>query len=82
MPSSFGTNQPGLGDNALFVGEQVAAASGGRIAIEVFEPGEVVPALAVAEAVSAGKVQAGYTWMGYDEGRIPASVLIGARSIP
>jgi TRAP-type mannitol/chloroaromatic compound transport system substrate-binding protein len=78
LPVAFGTNLPGLGDNALFIAEQISAASGGRIEFEVFEPGEVVPALAITEAVSAGKVQAGYTWLGYDEGRIPAAVLIGS----
>jgi len=78
LPVAFGTNLPGIGDNALFVAEQISAVSGGRIEFEVFEPGEVVPALAITEAVSAGKVQAGYTWLGYDEGRIPASVLIGS----
>lgn len=78
LPVAFGTNLPGLGDNALFFSERMAAASGGRIEIEVFEPGELVPALAIGEAVSAGKVEAGYTWVGYDEGRIPASVLIGS----
>jgi len=78
LPVAFGTNLPGLGDNALFLSERLAAASGGRIAIEVFEPGELVPALAIVEAVSAGKVEAGYTWVGYDEGRVPASVLIGS----
>jgi len=78
VPVAFGTNLPGLGDNALFIAEQIAAASGGRIEFEIFEPGEVVPAFAITEAVSAGKVQAGYTWVGYDEGRIPSSVLIGS----
>ncbi len=78
LPVAFGTNLPGLGDNALFLSERAAAASGGRIEIEVFEPGELVPALGITEAVSAAKVQAGYTWVGYDEGRIPSSVLIGA----
>ena len=78
LPVAFGTNLPGLGDNALFIAEQISAVSGGRIEFEVFEPGEVVPAFAITEAVSAGKVQAGYTWVGYDEGRIPSSVLIGS----
>ena len=78
IPSAFGTNLPGIGDNALFVGERIAATSGGRIEFEVFEPGEVVPAFAITEAVSAGKLHAGYTWLGYDEGRIPASVLLGS----
>ena len=78
LPTSFQTNQPGLGDNAPHVSQILRAASGGRLHLEVFEPGEVVPALGVAEAVSAGKVEAGYTWLGYEEGRIPASVLFGS----
>jgi TRAP-type mannitol/chloroaromatic compound transport system substrate-binding protein len=78
LPVSFATNLPALGDNAPFVAERLRTASGGRIHLEVFEPGEVVPALGVAEAVSAGKVEAGYTWVGYEEGRIPASVLFGS----
>jgi len=78
IPSAFGTNLPGIGDNTLFIAERIAATSGGQIEFEVFEPGEVVPAFAIAEAVSAGKLQAGYTWLGYDEGRIPSSVLLGS----
>jgi TRAP-type mannitol/chloroaromatic compound transport system substrate-binding protein len=78
LPVAFGTNLPGLGDNAPFVAERIAAASDGRIEVEVFEPGELVPVFAITEAVSAAKVQAGYTWVGYDEGRIPASVLLGS----
>ena len=41
VPSVFGTNLPVLGENILFVGEQVEAASAGRIQLEIFEPGEV-----------------------------------------
>lgn len=78
LPVSIGTIHPGLGDNALFISQTLLASSGGRLHLEVFEPGEVVPALGVGEAVSAGKVEAGYTWVGYDEGRIPASVLFGS----
>jgi TRAP-type mannitol/chloroaromatic compound transport system substrate-binding protein len=78
MPSAFGTNLPVLGDNVLDVSAQIAAASGGRLQLEVFEPGEVVPAFAIVDAVREGKIQAGYTWLGYDQGRLPASVLFGA----
>lgn len=78
LPVAFGTNLPGLGDNALFIAERIAQTSGGQIEFEVFEPGEVVPAFAITEAVSAGKLPAGYTWVGYDEGRIPSSVLFGS----
>jgi len=78
LPSAFGTNLPALGDNVVEVSERVRAASGGRFDIEVFEPGEVVPAFDIVNAVRDGKVQAGYTWLGYDQGKLPASVLFGA----
>jgi TRAP-type mannitol/chloroaromatic compound transport system substrate-binding protein len=78
LPSAFGTNLPALGDNVLDVSRRIAAASGGRMQLEVFEPGEVVPAFAIVDAVREGKVQAGYTWLGYDQGKLPASVLFGA----
>ena len=80
MPVAFGTNLPALGDNALYVAEQVRAASGATLLLEVFEPGGLVPPFSMGEAVAEKKVQAGYTWVGYDQGRLPASVLFG--SIP
>ena len=45
---------------------------------QIFEPGEIVSAFAITDAVADGKIDAGYTWLGYDQGRIPASVLLAA----
>lgn len=78
VPAAFGTNLPALGDNVPWVAEHLAEASGGRIRFEVYEPGEVVPPFSITEAVKDGKVPAGYTWVGYDQGVLPASVLIGS----
>ncbi len=78
LPVAFGTHLPALGDNALFISERARAVSGGSLVLEVFEPGEVVPPFSITEAVKEGKVESGYTWLGYDQGRIPASVLFGA----
>ena len=78
LPVAFGTNLPGLGDNALYVAEQVRAASGGSLQLEVFEPGELVPPFNITEAVRDGKVDAGYTWLGYDQGKKSWSSLFGA----
>ncbi len=78
LPVAFGTQLPALGDNALFIAERVAATSGGSIVLDVYEPGAVVPAFSIVEAVKEGKVEAGYTWLGYDQGVIPTSVLFGA----
>jgi TRAP-type mannitol/chloroaromatic compound transport system substrate-binding protein len=78
LPIAFGTQLPALGDNALFIAERVAATSAGSLVLDVYEPGAVVPPFSIVEAVKEGKVEAGYTWLGYDQGIIPASVLFGA----
>ena len=78
LPLSFQTTMPVLGDNPVYVTESLRAASGGAVDIRIFEPGEVVPAFGITEAVRDGKIEAGYTWLGYDQGRIPASALLGA----
>ena len=46
--------------------------------MQLFDPGEVVPAFEITESVKERKVQAGFQWIGYDQGRIPASTLIAA----
>ncbi len=78
LPVAFATNLPALGDNVLYVGETLEEISAGRIRIEIFEPGELVPAFSIVDAVRDKKVPAGYTWLGYDQGKLPASVLFGA----
>ena len=77
-PVAFGTNLPALGDNILYVTDAIQASSGGRIQLEVYEPGMLVPAFSITESVRDGKLEAGYTWLGYDQGRIPATPLISA----
>lgn len=78
LPVAFGTQLPALGDNALYVAERVKATSGGSFVLDVYEPGAVVPTFSIVEAVKEGKVEVGYTWLGYDQGTIPSSVLFGA----
>ncbi len=78
MPSAFGTNLPVIGESILYFADSLSKASGGAIRLEPFEPGELVPALSVTDAVKEGKVEAGMTWLGYDQGRIPASPLLAS----
>ncbi len=78
VTSAFGTHLPSLGENPVDIASRLRAASGGRIDWTIDDPGEVVPAFAIVEAVRAGKIEAGYTWLGYDQGRLAASVLFGA----
>lgn len=78
LPVAFGTNLPALGDNALYLARQVEGASGATMHLEVFEPGELVPPFRITEAVRDAKVEAGYTWLGYDQGKLPWSTLFGS----
>ena len=78
MPSAFGTNLPALGDNPAEVVQQLRLVTNDRLRIELFEPGELVPPFSIVDAVRDGKVQAGYTWLGYDQGKLGVSVLFGA----
>ncbi|MEM9743899.1 MAG: TRAP transporter substrate-binding protein [Pseudomonadota bacterium] len=78
VPGAFQTTMPVLGDNILYVTEALESASGGAFDFTVFEPGELVPAFSITDAVREGKVEAGYTWLGYDQGKVPASALLGA----
>ena len=78
VPVAFNTNLPALGDNSVWVRDALAASTDGAITWQIFEPGEIVSAFAITDAVANGKIDAGYTWLGYDQGRIPASVLLAA----
>jgi TRAP-type mannitol/chloroaromatic compound transport system substrate-binding protein len=78
MPVSFQSTMPVLGDNPIYVTEQIRRMSRGEIDINIYEPGEIVPAFSITDAVRDGKVHVGYTWLGYDQGKIPASPLLGA----
>lgn len=78
VPVAFGTNLPALGDNILYVSDTLGDISGGRIDLKVYEPGKLVPAFNITEGVRDRKIEAGYTWLGYDQGRIPATPLVSA----
>ncbi len=78
VPVAFATNLPALGDNVVYVSDSLRKASNGLINLQVFEPGKLVPTFSITEAVRAGKVEAGYTWLGYDQGKIPATPLVSA----
>jgi TRAP-type mannitol/chloroaromatic compound transport system substrate-binding protein len=78
VPMAFASNLTALGDAMPWVADQLKVISDGKIDLKVFEPGKMIPALGVFDAVSEGKSEAGYTWMGYEIGKVPASALFGA----
>ncbi|EMP54645.1 TRAP-type mannitol/chloroaromatic compound transport system, periplasmic component [Marinobacter santoriniensis NKSG1] len=78
MPVAFSTNLPGLGSPAAWVADNLTTASDGSIQVRVYEPGKLVPPFDILDSVSDGKVAAGYTWIGYDQGKVPAVPLFAA----
>lgn len=78
VPISFPSSLTALGDTLPWVAEQISRTSGGAIEFEVFEPNTMIPSLAIFESVATGQIEAGYSWMGYERGQVPASALFGA----
>ncbi|MBT6460520.1 MAG: TRAP transporter substrate-binding protein [Planctomycetaceae bacterium] len=72
------TNLPGLGDAILGVADRVRAMTSGRIELNVQEPGALVPALEVLDAVSSGTVESGFGPAGFWAGKMPAAPLFSA----
>lgn len=78
VPVAFGTNLPALGENILHVSAELSKVTAGRIVLEVFEPDMLIPPFSITEGVGDSKIEAGYTWLGYDQGSVPAAPLVSA----
>ena len=72
MASAFGSQWPIQGDLGMRFVDKVDAVSGGTLKIQFFEPGALVPALEIFDAVSSGSIDAGWTTAGYWAGKVPA----------
>jgi TRAP-type mannitol/chloroaromatic compound transport system substrate-binding protein len=78
MPIAFPSSLPALASPSHYVADNLKAASDGDIQVRIYEPGKLVGALEILQAVSDGKVSAGYTWAGYDIGKVPSIPLFAA----
>jgi TRAP-type mannitol/chloroaromatic compound transport system substrate-binding protein len=80
MVTSWPPNFPGHGVSANRLARRIEAMSGGRIEIQIFAAGELVPAFEVLDAVSRGTIQLGHSAPIYWRGKLPAAQVFG--SIP
>ena len=78
VPTGFGTSLPALGDQIVDVAETINVMTDGHIQLKIFEPKALIPAFEITEAVGANKLSVGYTWLGYDQGKIASAPLISA----
>ena len=78
MAGAFAATTPILGDSGPLWSKKLEAVSGGRIRIKYFDPGKLVPALEIFDAVSKGALGAGWTTAGYWIGKLPSAALFSA----
>lgn len=74
MVTTWPKNFPGLGTGPENFAKLINELSEGRLTVEVFGAGEIVPALQTFDAVSAGTVEMGHGASYYWKGKIPATV--------
>ncbi|MBS3804375.1 MAG: TRAP transporter substrate-binding protein [Oleiphilaceae bacterium] len=72
VPLAFPSHLVGLTTPVKYLSETLKDISGGDVQLRYYEPGELIPAFEIMDAVGTGKYPAGYTWVGYDQGTIPA----------
>nr|VFK40089.1 MAG: TRAP-type mannitol/chloroaromatic compound transport system, substrate-binding protein [Candidatus Kentron sp. SD]VFK45214.1 MAG: TRAP-type mannitol/chloroaromatic compound transport system, substrate-binding protein [Candidatus Kentron sp. SD] len=78
VPVAFSTKLPGLGSSIVKLKDDLEKASDGAIRIKLYEPNKLVAPFEILNAVSSGKVNAGYGAAMYWAGEIPASLLFSA----
>jgi len=74
MVTTWPKNFPGLGAAPENFAKLIGELSNGRLKVEVFGAGEIVPAFQTFDAVSSGTVEMGHGASYYWKGKIPASV--------
>jgi TRAP-type mannitol/chloroaromatic compound transport system substrate-binding protein len=74
MVTSWPRNLAGPGVSAGRLAERITKMSGGRLEVEVFAAGEIVPALSTFNAVSTGVAEMAHTASLYWIGKLPASI--------
>lgn len=75
VPVGFATDTPGLGTTIKWIEERLGVASNGILQIRLYEPGKLVAPFEILDAVSSGKVNAGYAAAAYWAGKLPAAPL-------
>jgi TRAP-type mannitol/chloroaromatic compound transport system substrate-binding protein len=73
MATSWPRDLPGPGMNARRLADRIGQMSAGRLTVQLFAAGELVPALQVFDAVYSGTAEMGHTASFYWAGKVPAA---------
>ncbi|MCH8502780.1 MAG: TRAP transporter substrate-binding protein [Ectothiorhodospiraceae bacterium] len=76
VPIAFPSHLVGLSTPIKHLTETLSAISNGNMQLRYYEPGELIPPFEILDAVSEGRYNAGFTWIGYDQGSIPVLPLL------
>ena len=69
--TSWNRNLPGPGISAQRLADRINAMAGGRLVVELFAAGQIVPAFGVFEAIANGTAEMGHTASFFWEGKLP-----------
>ena len=75
MVTAWPPGLPGFGTTAVALADAVREISGGRLTLQVYAAGELVPPFEVFDAVSRGSVEMGHSAPAYWKGQAPATQL-------
>jgi TRAP-type mannitol/chloroaromatic compound transport system substrate-binding protein len=78
MVTSWPPNFPGFGASANRLAERIGELSDGRLDIEVFAAGELIPAFEVFDTVARGNMQMGHSSPTYWRGTLPAAPIFSS----
>lgn len=78
LQSTYPGSLTQLGTLGIRIADQITKITDGDITMNFQEPGAIVPALEVFDAVGTGAVEAGWSTPGYWAGRVPALQLLAA----
>ena len=78
MQSTYPGSLTQLGTLGKYIAERLALVSDGKIELQFQEPGALVPALEVFDAVASGAIETGWSTPGYWAGKVPSLQLFAA----
>lgn len=80
LQQAYSAALPVLGTSLTWWAEQLKEATDGEIVVKIYEPGKLVKAFEILDAVSSGQVDAGCAGAGFWAGKLPAAPIFS--SIP
>ena len=78
LVTAWPANFPGLGTGANLLAELIGKMSDGRLTVEVFSAGEIVPAFEAMDAVGSGTAEMGHGAPSYCQGQVHAIAYVFA----